>query len=103
MCTENYWMDIVETNHDPRGDTDGWWASRLERHKIQLGLKGDVPDWLIHRRLYNPPSNVKRQDRQDVRRAMTQTLRNAIAHGDDFEDIDMETRTSRLGDKRGWF
>lgn len=101
MCTENYWTNIVETHPDL---PDPWWVAHCEKDKLRIGLKGDVPEWLIFKMAFSPQLKTERRyDRLRVRSALRLALQKAIAHGKDWDDFSMETRTSRLGNKRDWF
>jgi hypothetical protein len=103
MCTENYWTDIVETNHDPRGDFEKWRTPREQKWKRKLGLPLNAPKWLVWRVTTKPPGPVNRDFTREARNKMNRTLRNAIAHGVDFDDLIIESRPSRLDARKWWY
>jgi hypothetical protein len=103
MCTENYWTDIVESrdSHDwPDRPED---TRRKNRWKRRLGLEMDSPEWLVWRVTCKPPGPVNTDFRRVARNTLNRILRNAIAHGDDFEDVIIESRPSRLDARKYWY
>jgi hypothetical protein len=103
MCTENYWMDIVESR-----DSHGWPDRPEDVHRKKqlnrrLGLAVDAPEWLVWNVISKPPSNVNRDYRRVARLKMNRVLRETIAKGADFEDMVIETRPDRLEGRSWWY
>jgi len=97
MCCSNFNQNIVEELHYHwRYESPEDAAESDQKEKRRLGLRGDVPKWLIYRMQHNPPSKVNRAGRQQHRNRLKVSLQKSLRPGADLEEVNMETRVSRM-------
>jgi hypothetical protein len=104
MCIENdYWKDIVETRdrHDIPDTPEDKRRAKVQNRK--LGIPDEAPSWLRWAVFSYPPGPVNRMYRRAARNKTRRVMQSAIANQDDWDDVIVEDRPSRLDPRAWWY